>query len=195
MYIEPCCYEKQLSELLMGIEGKSDVAHFFSNSDWDLNDLLPYFVNKVPGCELTLCLVNVEQNVLETLRKLLARMIPNPETRQAMNLISHLTLITQGNNRKEVLDYLKNVSDERLSVCEDNIGFRCMTCTDGKRHFVLQGSLNQRILSSTQLFTLTTGSKLYKEVQGVLDSKHRVKRIKDWKTAYERIVKQNQPNN
>lgn len=193
MYIEPCCYEKQLTELLAAIEGKGNVAHFFSNSDWDLNALLPFFVYKIPGCDVTLCLVNVEQNVLDTVRKLLVRVVTNPETKQPMNLVNHFTLITQGNNRKEILDYLKGVSEDRLSVCEDNIGFRCLTCANDQHQYVVNGSLNQRILSSTQLFTMTTGKKLYNEVQEVLASKQRVKRIKDWKSAYERIVKQNQP--
>ena len=189
--IEPCCYEKQLTQLLDEIEGKSNVAHFYSFSDWDLNVLLPFFVNRTPCGELTLCLVQIEQNVLETLRKLLARMIPQPETREPVYLVKHLSLITRGDNRKEILSSLKGFGD-RLSVCEDTIGFRCLTAANENRQFVVQGSINQRTLSVTQMYTITTGRKLYDEAQGLLASKVKVKKIKDWETAYGRLVRQSE---
>lgn len=187
--IEPCCYEKQLTELLAKIEGKANVAHFFSNSDWDLNQLLPFFVYRTPGGEVTLCLVSVEQSVLETVRKLLMRMVPDPDTREPIHLVSHLILITRGDNRKEVLDYLKGFGD-RLTVSEGRIGFRCLACANAKRQFVVQGSLNQKILSDAQMFTLTTGQALYDEAYGLLKSIGKVGAVKDWETAYARILAQ-----
>lgn len=188
MYIEPCCYEKQLTELLAAIEDKRNTAHFFSNSDWDLTQLLPFLAARTPGGELTLCLVNVENQTLDTLRKLLVRLVVDTETKQSIHLLSHLTLITQGNQRKEVLAYLRGFGD-RLTVCEDNIGFRCLACSNGRRSFVVQGSLNQRTLSgATQMFTLTTGHKLYNEAMEVLASKARVKAIKEWEKAYARLT-------
>lgn len=189
--IEPCCYEKQLTEMLAEIEGKSDVAHFYSFSDWDLNVLLPFFVNRTPCGEVTLCLVQIEQNVLETVRKLLARMIPHPDTREPVYLVKHLSLITRGDNRKEILSCLAGFGD-RLSVCEDTIGFRCLTAANEKRQFVVQGSINQRTLSVTQMYTITTGKKLYDEAQGLLASKVKVKEIKEWELAYDRLVKQSE---
>ena len=189
--IEPCCYEKQLTELLSEIEGKSDVAHFYSFSDWDLNVLLPFFVNRAPCGEVTLCLVQIEQNVLDTVRRLLSRMIPHPETRKPVYLVGHLSIITRGDNRKEILSCLKGFGD-RLSVCEDTIGFRCLTVSNDSRHFVVQGSINQRTLSVTQMYTITTGKKLYDEAQGLLASKVKVKGIKDWESAYDRLVKQSE---
>ena len=187
--IEPCCYEKQLTALLEEIEGKDNVAHFYSFSDWDLNVLLPFFVNRAPEGEVTLCLVHVEQGVLETLRKLLTRMIPSPETREQVPLVKHLSLITRGDNRKDILEALNGFGG-RCSVCEDTIGFRCLTVANDKRQFVVQGSLNQQALSATQMFTLTTGKKLYRQAQDLLDSKVRVKAIKDLDAAYERLAGQ-----
>lgn len=189
--IEPCCYEKQLTELLSQIEGHTNVAHFYSFSDWDLNALLPSFINRTPCGEVTLCLVNIEQSTLETVRKLLARMIPHPETREAVYLVKHLSLITRGDNRKEILSALKGFGD-RLSICEDTIGFRCLTCANEHRQFVLQGSINQHPMSVTQMYTLTTGRALYEQAQGLLSSKVKVKSIKDWESAYERLVKQSE---
>lgn len=187
MYIEPCCYEKQLTELLSTIEGRQNAAHFFSNSDWDLTQLLPFLAARTPGGELTLCLVNVEQNTLDALRKLMNRMVFDNEVGETVHLLSRVNLITQGNQRKEVLAYLRGFGD-RLTVCEDNIGFRCLACSNGRRSFVVQGSLNQRQSTATQMFTLTTGTKLYNETMEVLGAKARVKAIKNWETAYARVT-------
>ena len=189
--IEPCCYEKQLTALLSEIEWHSNVAHFYSFSDWDLNVLLPFFVHRTPCGEVTLCMVQIEQSVLDTVRKLLARMIPHPVTREPVYLVKHLSLITRGDNRKEILSALKGFG-ERLSVCEDTIGFRCLTCANEERQFVVQGSINQRPLSVTQMYTITTGMELYTQAQGLLDSKVKVKRIAGWEAAYERLVKQSE---
>ena len=187
--IEPCCYEKQLTDLLSQIEGKSNVAHFFSNSDWDLNVLLPYFLLHAPGAEVTLCLVNVEQSVLETVRKLMNRKAVNPVTKEPMMMISHLSLLTRGNNQKEVLDFLKGFGD-RLTVSEGRIGFRCLALSNGTRRVVVQGSINQQILTDTQMYTITTGEALYNEAYGYLKAIVKVGVIPDWEQAYERILKQ-----
>ena len=187
--IEPCCYEKQLTDLLSQIEGKSNVAHFFSNSDWDLNVLLPYFLLRAPGAEVTLCLVNVEQSVLETVRKLMNRKAVNPVTKEPMMMISHLSLLTRGNNQKEVLDFLKGFGG-RLTVSEGRIGFRCLALSNGTRRVVVQGSINQQILTDTQMYTITTGEALYNEAYGYLKSIVKVGVIPDWEQAYERILKQ-----
>lgn len=187
MYIEPCCYDKQLTGLLKEVEGGRNVAHFFSNSDWDLTQLLPFFAARTPGGEVTLCLVDVEQNTLDAIRKLMKRTYINSDTKDSLPVVSHFTLITCGNNRREVLAHLQGVGD-RLSICEDNIGFRCLACGNGSRSFVIQGSLNQRTLSATQMFTITTGEQLYNEAMEVLASKARVKAIKEWESVYQRIT-------
>lgn len=186
--IEPCCYDKQLTDLLSQIEGKSNVAHFFSNSDWDLNVLLPYLALRAPGSKITLCLVNVEQSVLETVRKLMNRKAVNPITKEPMMMVSHLSILTRGNNRKEILDSLKGFGD-RLTVSEGRIGFRCVSLSNGSRHIVVQGSINQHILSDTQMFTITTGEYLYNEAWGYLKSIVKVGTISDWETEYERIIR------
>lgn len=187
MYIEPCCYDKQLTELLKEVEGGCNVAHFFSNSDWDLTQLLPFFAVRTPGGEVTLCLVDVEQNTLDAIRKLMKRTYVDRETKENLPVVSHFTLITCGNNRREVLAHLQGIG-ERLTICEDNIGFRCLACGNSSRSFVVQGSINQRISSATQMYTLTTGRHLYNQAIDVLSSKGRVKAIKEWEQAYDRVT-------
>lgn len=186
--IEPCCYDKQLTDLLSRIEGKSDVAHFFSNSDWDLNVLLPYLALRAPASDITLCLVNVEQSVLETVRKLMNRKAVNPVTKEPMMMVSHLSLLTRGDNRKEILDSLKGFGD-RLTVSEGRIGFRCIALSNGVRQMVIQGSINQQMHSDTQMYTLTTGEHLYNEAYGYLKSIVKVGTVSDWETEYERIIR------
>lgn len=187
MYIEPCCYEKQLTGLLTEIEGGRNVAHFFSNSDWDLTQLLPFFAGRTPGGDVTLCLVDVEQNTLDAIRKLMKRTYIDSDTKESLPVVSNFTLITCGNNRHEVLAHLQGIGD-RLTICEDNIGFRCLACGNARRSFVVQGSLNQRNLSATQMFTITTGEPLYREAMEVLASKTRVKAIADWESVYKRLT-------
>lgn len=185
--IEPCCYEKQLTELLSRIEGKTNVAHFYSFSDWDLSVLLPFFVNRTPGGEVTLSLVQVENATLNTIKRLLDKKIPDEYTKESVNLVNHLSLITRGENRQNILSVLSGYGD-RLSVCEDNIGFRCITCANNKRHFVVQGSINQQTFAATQMYTVTTGKELYEQAQSLLASKARLKRIVNWEESYKRLL-------
>lgn len=192
MYLEPCCLSKQFNEMLDRItlseRNKSalQTAHFFSNSDWDLNDFLPQLVNSAPGGEVYVCLLTVEPSVLKTVRKLMERMTVDVATKQPIHLVSHLTLITQGDNRKDILTALTGF-DDRLTIAEDNIGFRCVCTSNGIRRYVLHGSLNQEHSNATQMFTITTSTQAYEEVMEVLLAKARVKRIDDWETKFKRL--------
>lgn len=188
--IEPCCNEKQLTALLSSIEGKSNVAHFYSFSDWTTSFLLPFFANRTPGGEVTLCLVQIDTSTLETIRQLMNAKTVDKETRESIYVIRHLSLITRGDNRAQVLAALQGFGD-RLSICEDSIGFRCLTCANKHRQFVVQGSINQQMMNMTQLYTVTTGQQLYNEVQGLLNAKVKAKAIPDWESAYTRITQEN----
>lgn len=190
MYIEPCCYNKQLTELLDKIEGRVNAAHFFSNSDWDLTQLLPFFAHRTPGGNVTVCLVYIEKNVLNVIRKLMCSTYVDIKTKETKYTVSQLTLITQGDNRRDILSYLSGFG-ERIVVCEDNIGFRCIACSNGDRNFVVQGSINQRTSTATQMYTITTSNYLYNQAMSVLGSKRRVKEIKEWELAYKRVTEDN----
>lgn len=177
--IEPCCYEKQLTEMLSKIEGTTNVAHFYSFSDWDLNVLLPFFAGRTPGGKVTLCLIQVEPVVLQTIRTLMNRKVINPATRKSIFLVEHFSLITRGDNRADIQSILAEFGD-RVSICEDSIGFRCFTCANDKRQFVVQGSINQHPMTVTQMFTVTTGKELYDQAQALLNSKIKVNVVSDY---------------
>lgn len=188
MIIEPCCFEKQLTDTIHRIEGRGNVAHLFTNSDVELSLLLTYFVNRAPMGELTVVMPVLEENTLEALRKMMVRHHWDASSRESKKLLSKLTIITQGKNRDRILAYFKEL-DDRLTICEDAIGFRLFTYSNGKHHYTLQGSLNQSMVTATQMFTLTTSQMLYEEAMEAISSKERVKRVKDWKSVYERMIK------
>lgn len=188
--IEPCCYDKQLSEIIHRIEGGCNAAHFYSNSDWDLTTLLPYFASRTPGGDVTVCMVRLTPETLAAIRNLLKRTYVDTDTKEERQLVSRLTLILSRpttEERTEMYNFLGGC-DERLVVCEDRIGFRALMMSNGKRSFVIQGSINQGKSDHTQMFTLTTGQPLYDEAIALINSKRKVKAIKGWQEAYKNAI-------
>lgn len=188
--IEPCCYEKQLTEIIHRIQGGCNVAHFYSNSDWDLTALLPFFASRTPGGDITLCMVRLTSETMAAIRNLLKRTYVDTITKEERQLVSRLTLILSRpttEERTEMYNILGGC-DERLVICEDRIGFRALMMSNGTRHFVIQGSINQGKSDYTQMFTLTTGRALYDEATALIDSKRRVKAVKNWQGAYKDAI-------
>lgn len=186
-YIDPCCLEKQLTAVLSEIENKDNVVHLFSSSDWTVSHLLTYLCGRMFGSNITLVLPRVEPKTLETLHSLMLSKPIDPYTKEHSFLVEHLSLITRGENREEVLAHLSGFG-KRVTICEDPSDFRCLTISNNQRHIVVQGSLNQRLLQSTQMFTITTGRKLYNQAMACIGAKSRVKAIPDWEEAYTRLT-------
>jgi len=189
-YIEPCCLEKQLTAVLSEIENKDNVVHLFSNSDWTISHLLTYLAGRNHGCRITLVIPHAEPKTLETLHSLMLSNYIDPATKEQAPLVEHLFLITRGENREEVLAHLSGFG-KRVTICEDSSDFRCLAVANSQRHIVVQGSLNQRLLQSTQMFTITTGRKLYNQAMACIGAKSRVKAIPDWEDAYQRLSTSN----
>lgn len=188
--IEPCCYEKQLTETLTRIEGATNVAHLYSFSDWDLTVLLPFFAARTPGGDVTVCMLHLTPETLATIRNLMKRVYIDRETKEERLLVSRLTLIvnpTNADEKAQLYNFLGGC-DERLVVCEDRIGFRALMMSNGERSFVIQGSINQGKSDYTQMFTLTTGRALYDEAMELINSKRKVKAVKNWAERYKEIV-------
>lgn len=188
--IEPCCYEKQLTETLTRIEGATNVAHLYSFSDWDLTVLLPYFASRTPGGDVTVCMLHLTPETLATIRNLMKRVYIDRYTKEERDLVGRLTLIvnpTSVDEKAQLYNFLGGC-DERLVVCEDRIGFRALMMSNGERSFVIQGSINQGKSDYTQMFTLTTGSALYDEVMELINSKRKVKAVRKWAERYKEII-------
>ena len=183
--IEPCCYPKQLTHNLEEAEKGGGVSHFFSFSDWSTDELVPWTLSSVTGCEAVLCLVQIDPRTIYMLHELLARMYYDRTEGEEKYVVKHLTIITQTarqepeKQRHEFRAQLGRFIDEgRVTVCEDNIGFRCIAASNGKRHLVIQGSLNQGHMEPCcQMYTMTTSKGAYDMAMAMLGSKMRTKRI------------------
>ena len=183
--IEPCCYSKQLSQNLEEAERGAGVNHFFSFSDWSTDQLVPWVLSSTAGCEAVLCLVQIDPHTIYMLHELLARMYHDRTENEERYVVKHLTIITQTpreepeKQRYEFRAQLGRFIDEgRVTVCEDNIGFRCIAASNGRRHLVVQGSINQfHVEPCCQMYTMTTTKQAYEQAMEMLASKARTKRI------------------
>lgn len=188
--IEPCCYEKQLTETLTRIEGATNVAHLYSFSDWDLTVLLPYFASRTPGGDVTVCMLHLTPETLATIRNLMKRVYIDRDTKEERLLVGRMTLIvnpTNADEKAQIYNFLGGC-DERLVLCEDRIGFRALMMSNRDRSFVVQGSINQGKSDYTQMFTLTTGRALYDEAMELINSKRKVKAVRNWAERYKEII-------
>ena len=183
--IEPCCYPKQLTHNLEEAEKGGGVSHFFSFSDWSTDELIPWTLSSVSGCEAVLCLVQIDPRTIYMLHELLARMYYDRLESENKYVVKHLTIITQTarqepeQQRYEFRAQLGRFIDEgRVTVCEDNIGFRCIAASNGRRHLVIQGSINQSHMEPCcQMYTMTTSKAAYDMAMAMLGSKARTKRV------------------
>ena len=184
--IEPCCYSKQLSHNLEEAEKGGGVSHFFSFSDWSTDELVPWTLSSTAGCEAVLCLVQIDPRTIYMLSELLRRTYHDRTAGEEKYVVKHLAIVTQTpreepeKQRQEMRAQLGRFIDEgRVAVCEDNIGFRCIAASNGKRHIVLQGSINQfHMEPCCQMYTLTTTRSAYEQAMEMLGSKSRTKKVK-----------------
>lgn len=184
--IEPCCYHTQLEGLIDQCNERKSAAHFFSFSDWDLCDLLGTLSGYASGGEMGIVVVRTDVKLIETLRKILSRTVPDPEDKgKQIPDIRRMILVSQPpssgapfDQREEIRAQLGDyIHSGRLTVCEDNIGFRCVA-VKGKSHtMVVQGSLNTQRSNAMQMFTLTTSEEEYDNVAEMLKSKEHTKKV------------------
>ena len=167
MFLEPCCFNKQLTSL---IESNSEAEHLFTFGDTHLPMLMDFLVRHAPGCEVYLTLPQVNQEAIHTIAKLM------DESRDGNYLIRSMVLLSQGNQRKEIAEALGRYREEgRLIVCEDSVSFRCLCVGNGKLHFVLQGSIPLSQGYAMQMMTLTKTQTHYEQVMRILNYRKQAK--------------------
>lgn len=184
--IEPCCYSKQLSQNLEEVEKGGGAFHFFSFSDWSTDELVPWTLSSAPGCDAVVCLVQIDPRTIYMLSNILRRTYHDRVENEEKYVVRHLVIITQAlreepeKQRYEFRAQLGKYIDEgRVTVCEDNIGFRCIAAGNGKRHLVIQGSVNQfHMEPCCQMYTMTTSKQAYDAAMEMLQSKSRTKKVK-----------------
>lgn len=166
--LEPCCFRKQLNDFLSN--GKSEYTHIFTWGDFGLSEILDYFVGISPGCDVFLSLIRMESSTLSSIANLMER-----KDDHGTYLIHSLSLFTQGKERAEIAASLNKYRDDgRMFICEQKISFRCLAVSNGERHFVLNGSINQSPVYSMQMLSLTTSEQEYKETMRVFGYKKRI---------------------
>lgn len=165
--LEPCCLRKQLDDFLS--YGKSEYTHIFTWGDFGLPELLEYFIGISPGCDVFLSLIHMESSTLSSIVNLMER-----KDNHGTYLIRSLSLFTLGKERAEIVASLNKYQDVgRMFICESRISFRCLTVSDGERHFVLSGSINQSPVYSMQMLSLSTSEQEYKEIMRVFGYQHK----------------------
>lgn len=179
LFIEPCCYHRQLSQIIAELEDESTrrtAATFFSSGDWDLSTLLLFMAGQVPECRITLALYTVDQKTLYTIDRLLDTYRAN-----GTPLVIHFTLITctKAQPLKIIRDNLVRWGDDRLTVVQDSTQIRCLTLCNMLRQFVITGSMNQYTLYAKQIYTITADHYTYDATQSVLDSITRLGNLKN----------------
>ena len=176
LFIEPCCYDRQLSEIVASLDSESvprSVATFFTSGDLSLDTLISYFVHITPSCEVILSLPTLDAKTLYKLDHLLTK-----DDGTGRRLIRHLDLITTptADNFKLITDHLGRHPAERFTATADQVAFRCLLLQNDHRQFLLTGSMNQHARYAKQLYTLTTHPDTFADTLHILRSITRIGR-------------------
>lgn len=192
-YIEPCCYRKQLGELIDPIDNPSTpsgVAHFFSNSDWTFSELFSYFVERAPGGVATVVMPHLNLQSAQVIMESLMQQRNIPGYPEPVPLVDNLNILTSGSpeSRKAILGAYVGGGD-RICVSEYKyLAFRCIEICNGNHYYIIQGSINQERGMHAQMFTVTTGETAYRQASEVTGSLFRVHRLHDWQERYAHLI-------
>lgn len=185
-YIEPCCYNKQLGETIERSERTGKPEHFFTYSDWDGVQLLNTLAAYAEGGVLCIAMIHSDDELTEAVRKLLARSRVNPDNKaEVLPYIEKIILLTQPGTDGTALSRRIDIREKmgryiesgRLTVAEDNIGFRCMLAVNDRHNIVVQGSINRQKSHAMQMLTLTADKPSCEGVHEMFVSKSRVKNV------------------
>lgn len=179
LFIEPCCYQRQLSQIIAELEDEDTnrtTATFFSSGDWDLSTLLTFMAWQVPDSVITLALHTVDTKTLCAIDSLLASYRANGNL-----LVKHFTLITCTVKQplNTIRDNLDRWGADRLTVVQDNTEIRCLTLYNVQSQFVITGSMNQYNRYAKQMYTISSDLMTYSNTQKVLDSITRLGNLKN----------------
>ena len=176
--IEPCCFHKQLEGLIDDCTRTKGYGHFFSYSDWTAGDLIWLLAKYCNGGEMNVAMVRADYALVHFIRKALASKYKDGYA------VGKMILVTQPPSQGQAFDQRAEIRAQlgefidagRLTVCEDNIGFRCITLRSREHALVIQGSLNTITNSAMQMFTLTASEEECDNVNGMFAVKSRTKK-------------------
>ena len=168
MVVEPCCHHKQLSAVFESAQLHGGCS-YVTYSDTTIVHLLNWLTSYMPMSRLTLCMPSLHASTLHALKELCRKSYYDSVSHEQRPLVAELNLIAQ--------DYPEESSDwfsgslTPVRIIRYSVGFRAILIstdygvrvekghsvkTEGRR-FVVQGSLNQFVVRSMQMVTVTSG--------------------------------------
>lgn len=163
MILEPCCFNKQLNDVMAS---PRETEHLLTFGGVDLQMMMDFFIRHSPECDVYLILIQVTNQTIRSIGKLMEEKMADGST----PLIRSFVLMYQGEHRKQIADILGKYREEgRLLVCEGNTAFRCLCVGNEKNSLVLQGSIPQVDSYAMQMMTLTKSRKHYDHVMSILN--------------------------
>ena len=161
MQVEPCCYKTELSTIWSQMPC-SGTEVFFTNSETQLSEFIGQMVWWLPGCEVTIALVQAEDSTLEMLHSLLGKTAVMDDGRSDW-LIRQLNVIVQPNKSRERIEkyLLSHARSSVVTIAERDIAFRCLCIGNGAGRLLLTGSLNQVKSRSSEMLLLSRDENLY----------------------------------
>ena len=175
MQVEPCCYKTEISAI-WGNMPKSGTEVFFTNSETQLSEFLGQMVWWLPGSEVTIALVHIEDSTLDMLHSLLGRMAVMDDGKSDW-LIRKLNIIVQPRKSRERIEkYLAHHARYSVvTIAERDIAIRCLCIGNEKGNLLLTGSLNQSRSRSSEMLLLSRDTNLYERSMRKLHAFCRVK--------------------
>ena len=126
MYIQPCCINRELPELMRA----TPFTFFQSNGDWVLKDLMAAVGFLVPECTCLIAIPEVDVFLLRVLNTYLMK-----------GWYRSLVLLTHDNQEGLVREVL-SVSMEKVTyACNKQLMDGAFALSNGKHHLLVQGPL------------------------------------------------------
>ena len=169
MFLEPCCINKQLHELIHRLETGTEHSEWVVTSgDVPMAMMLEAMTCLCTKSDVIIVLVVIEQNTIDKIKWMFT---------QKNNTVEHVTLVTAGHNSKEIEESFRQLIKEgKITICEYPVAYRAIAFADDKRKVVLHGSIFQENNFSQQLFTVSIAEKDYKILASLVNHHKRFHR-------------------
>lgn len=167
MVIEPCCYQKQFLQVFSTAQ-QCGHASYITNSDTTIQHLLNWLLSYMPMSHITLAMTNITDPTMRYIESAATKLFYDQTEAKEQPLIRQLDIIAQAYPELTADSFAKATS--QVTISKYPVGFRAILIQtdydirieDGKaikapgRKFLVQGSLNQDIVRSMQMVTVTT---------------------------------------
>lgn len=179
--IEPCCYVRQIHDLLSRTQdGHACAVHY---GDVHVSHFLDRFeaMCREPS-EAYIVLPVIDDSTIDGIRALMRHTYYVPSKGGGTSVyytLAHVNILTRKTTDSLLLLKQKGKKRVRLAV-DAGLGFRMLGVRSDSRHLVLTGSLIQRPLYGAQFVEFETNEEKCNTIFDFLDSQMRVHRVSTW---------------